>query len=779
MRFFLENIKLSNAHLHLAFLILSTFIFIGNTNAQSPARDSFPPLDTTESEFIHIRYADELNYEVVEEDTIQKLIGFVEMNQDTVFIFCDSATIVNSTEVTASGNFILQQGDSTTIFADSAEYQSDTKLAELYGNVSMLKGNQKLFTERLSYDANTKIASYFTGATLTDDTTFLRSNRGYFHAKTDDIYFRDSVVVVNPDFTLRSDTLQYNARRDLVTFLAPTLITQDTAKIYTESGFYDIENKLAEFDLNPQYVKNDQKAWADLMRWDGNLEEISLIGNAHFEDSVSVATAEVIRHNEKTGETTLEGDGFFQDSIRTITGDTIAYNSKQETYSTRGRAEIVDGTNVLLADQVDYDKELETSIVVGNVIFEDKEEQMTVVCEYAEQKKEDDYLKASGGKFGRPLLIRVVDGDSMFISADTLVTFTGEMKVDSSQHEINEPMDSVETLVNPLTNRQPQSLDSIPPTIPGFLQEKFDSLEMDSSGVSEVSPLDELLPTMVEEDAVEIDSFATATPLFSREKGDSSVVDSLGNILTAEPPTFVNGESEEGDSDEEPPRTILAYNDVKIFKSDLQSICDSLSYTTADSTFRLFTDPIIWSDTSQFTADLVRMQMANNAIDKIFMEGNSFIVNSPDEIFFNQIKGRESIAYFDSSELRHVIVAGNAESVYYALDDDKNYVGVNKTLCSEMKIIFGNNEVEGIVFYTQPTATIFPMREADHRGELTMEGFSWQIEKRPEKWEDVLKGNGVKKPVRSAPAAEEKKTEEADLSTPMIDELMKELDEGN
>ncbi|MEZ4934897.1 MAG: hypothetical protein R2788_22555 [Saprospiraceae bacterium] len=106
-----------------------------------------------------------------------------------------------------------------------------------------------------------------------------------------------------------------------------------------------------------------------------------------------------------------------------------------------------------------------------------------------------------------------------------------------------------------------------------------------------------------------------------------------------------------------------------------------------DSTFRLFRKPIIWSDTSQFTAEHIRIQLADGAIDKIFMDEKSFIVNTPDELFFNQIKGRNSIAYFDSSELRHVRVVGNAESVYYALDDAEAYIGVNKTVCSEMKII--------------------------------------------------------------------------------------------
>ena len=787
----------------------------GSTIPQNTAlQDTVPPSDTTADKFINIRYADELNYLAVGTDTLQKLIGNVELNQDSIFIFCDSSTILNGTQMVAQGNFILQQGDSTTIFADSAEYSSDTKVADLYSDVSMVKGQQKLFTEQLSYDANTKIATYLTGATLTDDTTFLKSTRGYFHAKTDDIYFRDSVVVVNPDFTLRSDTLKFNARTKIVTFLAPTLISQDTAKIYTESGFYDINKKYAEFRKNPQYLKNDQKAWSIRMLYDGNKEEVVLLGDAHFEDSTSVATADIIRHNEKTGVTVLEGNGFYQDTERTIVGDTIVYNSKEETYSTRGRSTIVDGDQVLEADQVDYIKEREIGIATGQVIFTDTLEKMTVICEYAEHSKKRDYLKAFGGRDslgnpGRPLMIKEVDGDSLYISADTLISYVPEkdtlpvkigsqqVTVDSSVQLADSLLVAVDTMLieDEVTDSlasalaKESSLDSLSlnshdslehlvergmdslawsGTDSVFIEKKFKPLDTIpaevlnelNNGIEKITeiipeaadtlvrsteaietPLLDLLDDLPPDDVKKDSSLANLLKQMRPDQDvDTPLLDLLGDLPPGEEAPKAEGQKSKTakEKEQEKERIILAFNDVRIFKSDLQALCDSLSHSSVDSMFRLFEDPIIWSDTSQFTADHVRIQLANDAIDKIFMEENAFIVNTPDEMFFNQIKGRDATAYFDSSELRRVMVVGNAESVYYALDDADAYIGVNKTVCSEMKILFGNNEVEGIVFYAQPSANLFPMKEADHAG-LEMPGFSWQVAKRPTSVEDLVK----------------------------------------
>jgi lipopolysaccharide export system protein LptA len=672
----------------------------------------------TGSDFINILFSDEFSYNLLGIDTLKRLVGNVELNQDDIYLFCDSANIINSTRVAAQGNFILQQGDSTTIFSDSALYRADTKIADLFVDVALVRGQQKLFTDRLTYDANTKIATYLTGATLTDDSTFLTSVKGYYHASNDDVFFREKVVVKSPDFTLRTDTMKFNARSKVVTFLAPTLIIQDTARIYTESGNYDIPNKKGIFNKNPQYQKNDQKAWARRMEYDGNIEQIILAGDAHFEDSTTTASADRIIYNEKLGVTTLQGRAFIQDDKRTITGDTVIYNAKKGTYSTRGRSHVVDGSQILDANKLDYDKEREIGIAEGNVIWQDTTERLTVLAEFAEHSKQNNYLKASGGKYGRPLLIKVIDGDSLYVSADTLMSLKPDTVAvanpDSLAATAENPQDSIANDSVFTQKPQPPLVTPKPETKPA--PSKPQPKQPDSG-----------IPQKLFEVPSENDSLKIAPAITQ----DSVRTDST---VSQNPPQ--RGKQSEDD------RVILAFHDVRIFKKDLQALCDSLSYSSVDSMFRLFKGPVIWSDTSQFTADTVNIQLANDKIDRIFLRQNSFIVNSPDEFFFNQIKGKNSIAMFDSdslgrNELRRVSVVGNAESVYYALDDDKAYIGVNKTLCSEMLIFFGNNEVEGIKFYTQPKATLFPMKKADHEG-LKMAGFSWQIERRPKSVEDLL-----------------------------------------
>ena len=154
-------------------------------------------------------------------------------------------------------------------------------------------------------------------------------------------------------------------------------------------------------------------------------------------------------------------------------------------------------------------------------------------------------------------------------------------------------------------------------------------------------------------------------------------------------------------------------------------------YDVVDSLYYFYQNPIVWSDTSQFSADSIKMSMKNSALDKIYLTQKAFILNSPDNIFFNQIKGKSITAHFIEKELRKMDVEGNAESVYFALDDEDGYIGANKTISSEMQLFFGSNQVERIKFYNAPQAKLTPMNQVVDFN-FRLDGYNWvEPPKRP------------------------------------------------
>lgn len=183
-------------------------------------------------------------------------------------------------------------------------------------------------------------------------------------------------------------------------------------------------------------------------------------------------------------------------------------------------------------------------------------------------------------------------------------------------------------------------------------------------------------------------------------------------------------------------RLLRGYYHVRMYKSDFQAVCDSLVFSERDSIFRLFRAPMIWSDTSQLKADTIRILLKDNKIDRLFLRQNAFIINSKDEQYFNQVKGRDCIAFFANNNIRRVQVEGNAESVYYATDEKDAYIGVNTVKCAEMTLFFGNNKVDSIVFRAKPDGKMTPMRQANHEA-LQLKGFKWDATKRPKSLKDL------------------------------------------
>ncbi len=184
-------------------------------------------------------------------------------------------------------------------------------------------------------------------------------------------------------------------------------------------------------------------------------------------------------------------------------------------------------------------------------------------------------------------------------------------------------------------------------------------------------------------------------------------------------------------------RIFLAYHDVRILRKDMQGISDSLSYNTKDSMLTFYKVPILWSDTTQFLADTIKVFMSHGQIKKVYMRQNTLIINSPDQKFFNQIKGRDVNAWFIDRKLNNMFVEGNAEAVYYALDNNKAYIGVNKCISSTMTLLFKENKVNDIYFVTNPQSKFIPMTKANH-DKLKLPGFKWDYAKRPKVLADLF-----------------------------------------
>lgn len=177
-------------------------------------------------------------------------------------------------------------------------------------------------------------------------------------------------------------------------------------------------------------------------------------------------------------------------------------------------------------------------------------------------------------------------------------------------------------------------------------------------------------------------------------------------------------------------RYFEAYRNVRIFNDSMQAICDSMFYSFRDSTFRLYQKPVLWSQHSQITGDTVLVYTKNKKADKAQVFENSFLINEVEPGVYNQVKSSRMDALFTNGSIDSVRAAGFAECIYFIQNEDSSYTGVNESKSDIMDIYFAKQELKKVVFRSQVTGTIWPIRQKSP-DEMRLPGFMWLEAKRP------------------------------------------------
>jgi lipopolysaccharide export system protein LptA len=183
-------------------------------------------------------------------------------------------------------------------------------------------------------------------------------------------------------------------------------------------------------------------------------------------------------------------------------------------------------------------------------------------------------------------------------------------------------------------------------------------------------------------------------------------------------------------------KMVLAYYNVKFYKTDFQGLCDSMIYYEADSTIDLYYSPVLWSQEQQITAEHIKIFTNESGVDYMEATSNSFIIMQEDTSRYNQIKGRNMMIYFRDNKLHKIDVNGNGQTIYYAKDNE-DLVGLNKTESSNLTIYSKNNKIDRILFLEKVQATMYPIEDTPENMKF-LKDFEWLEEYRPKNKLDIF-----------------------------------------
>lgn len=180
----------------------------------------------------------------------------------------------------------------------------------------------------------------------------------------------------------------------------------------------------------------------------------------------------------------------------------------------------------------------------------------------------------------------------------------------------------------------------------------------------------------------------------------------------------------------------LAYNNVRMFRKDVQATCDSLIYSSRDSVLHLLSTPYLFTDSMQLAGDTIRCYPKNGKIDYMHVKNNAFSTHEIDDEKFDQLSGKELFAYLRENKIYKIQVRGNAESIFFPQDNGR-IIGMTQTQSSYLDMFFKLGKIHHFALRPSPQFVMYPLDKVDKMSMYLM-NYTWHPELRPLKWQDVF-----------------------------------------
>ncbi len=184
-------------------------------------------------------------------------------------------------------------------------------------------------------------------------------------------------------------------------------------------------------------------------------------------------------------------------------------------------------------------------------------------------------------------------------------------------------------------------------------------------------------------------------------------------------------------------REMRLYNKVRMYKSDMQGVCDSLVYNSKDSCITLYNEPVLWNLNQQLLGEKIMIYMNDSTIDWVHIENQALGVERLDSIHYNQISGNQIKAYFKEGKMDQVDVDGNVMINFYQEERNGILLGLTYAETSLMNMDIKDMQLQKVKMTTATTAVFYPLFLIPEE-KLYFKNFTWLDYLRPLNKEDIF-----------------------------------------
>lgn len=576
----------------------------------------------------------------------------------------------------------------TYIQCDSAKRYDEYRM-ECFGNVLINKDSTYIYGDRASYDGHTNVAKVYSPLlkVVNGDATMWVFNYMEFNTQTNIGKYDEGAVIIQRDNLMESDRGIFDGDSSTIVFAGRVAMRNDNYRLRTDSVSYHLDNEVVTF-LTKTYIWDKDRDFLTADR--GNY--VRATETYHFTRNAYAMTAD-----------------------QEFWADTMDYESAIRKVTLRRDIQILDTAQraIGLGDFGFYNDSLKNGLLTDNpaVILYDtvSGERPAVVTVVPIPEADTLQLDITGTGRDTTIVqpIAPVDttvqaptaADSTFARADTILFHSyppGKSK--------------------PKPAPKPAAGDTL--LVGGNLPDSV--LRADSTTIAVPDSIPERPVIGVEEPPAPVapDSAFRAT------------VDSIARLL---PPDSTEHKKDTLE------RVIRGRHNVKLWRTDVQGVCDSLTAYSVDSMASLFGRPLVWNGSSQLAADRIDVYSRNEELDYAEFIGSPFITQQVEhaDTLFNQAQGRFMQAWFRDNELKRAIMTGNVMNYYYMGEDSLPPDKFAVLSCASLTIDFEDQEPVHMVWGGQGDWHIDPIDKIPAGEPQRLPGFTWEPERKPRDRYDI------------------------------------------
>ncbi len=646
----------------------------------------------------------------------RKVVGPARFLHNNTYLLCDTALWnVTTNVIDAIGHVKIIQ-DRTQLSSATLQYVVDDNMAKFRGDLVQLEDKEKntLRTRYLDYNTKDSVAVFQNGAAMRDkDGQVIESLYGTYDSKAHLFVFNDQVNMYMDTTFVKTSRLEYRSDLSTAYFGFNTDMWQDDKMLSANDGWYNREQELFFFRRNVHLLTKDQEAWADSMFYYRSINDVDMLGKVELMDTTRnvFALAGRFQYSDSLSRVRMTREP----AIMSITDekgrvDTLYLGGDELVYRAIRRCDIPDGWVTASEKRI--------TDISGDPVMEYRKKAAEAAAKAAEEALKNDPNRppdmAKGAGKGP---------EDQIVGEEA-----SEKGGNQEQKGPGGPGDRKE-------GKASGKPEEAPPR-PEPQEEPADSLA---------------LPPLLDSLAVRTDSLAEKAGPMPPDSMAVTPPSPADTLSTGEPPAAAV--AEEGEDEPESPdagtETPEAPKDttklnfffgskrVRLFRKDIQMASDSLSYTDLDSLVRLYQDPVFFNEGNrQYASDSIYMVIRNQRMEKAHLLSNAFITIQEDPSSYDQIRGAEMVAYFDTtSTLTRFDALGGAATLFF-LEENHALATVNKVEAKMIYATFKDGDIERMYYYDNPKNDGYPSVQLPE-DDRVLKGFRWAPERRPASPRDV------------------------------------------